>query len=252
MKKWKRSKCPATFGFRQNGMPVIVYCGQWSCPTCAKKLARKWSRRIYAYIEQEMSDHGTPWYFLTLTLSGYYKTPDQGYTHLKHLWEALLKFLKRHGGHFHYAAFVEGQEHRAGMPHFHVLLDVLIIDTTNKQGKITLRRVHDFAHARGFGVQATYGEVSSRKAAYYVSKYASKGTQAAPKGFRHVRCSRYWPRAPKQAPLLVPSAGEDIAHFIDRVNKKSGVVHEELYKRYSQIWQEFERLQENSNRSDIS
>lgn len=240
MKKFVRKKCPATIGFKSSGQAVLVYCGQWSCKSCAKKLARKWAIRTYRHIEAAIDRTGQRWYFLTLTLGSYYKTASQGFARIKKLWQALRMYLKRKYGAFEYIAFVEGQPRRAGMPHFHIIMSLCPKEALNKKGEIIKHRVHNFAASRGFGFQADLTPVVSKKAAFYVSKYSSKGSEIVPKGFRRVRTSRGWYKLPKQSVLTVPARGEDIAHFILRVVENTGLDFETAYARYAQIMQQFD------------
>ena len=147
--------------------------------------------------------------------------------------------MRRYYGSWSYLAFTEGQANRQGMPHFHVLSDRLPSAPRNAQGHVTKHNIHDWAHKLGFGYEADVQTISSSKAAAYVSKYASKGDPAIPKGFRRVRASQNWTKS-KPDPdhrLLVPARKEDIAHFIVRVSDETGVTPEDLVCDWQNSWE---------------
>ena len=178
---------------------------------------------------------GDAW-FLTLTLGARYITSFQGYMAVPTLWDATRKAYQRYYGTFVYLAFVEGQQKRGGMPHFHILSTAQPPTKRGMRGYVTNRGTHDFAVAYGWGYQAKLELVTGSQAAVYVAKYASKGDPSMPRNFRRVRASRDFPKLPDLGglPLLVPARSEDVAHFIDRVCSETGLEHAEAYKLYSQ------------------
>jgi len=167
-------------------------------------------------------------------MSGKIRSRKFAYSILPKLWDTLRKALQRaFGGKWSYIAFVEGQPKRSGMPHFHV---------------ISLRkapaRLKDMAVKAGFGHQAREKHIDGKGAAYYVSKYASKGDQFMPSKFRRCRTSQDWPKLPdyEGEAYLVPSKKESTLDFILRVHERTNVDIEVLYERYSQAWGTFKSL----------
>lgn len=235
-KKASTMKCPVIFGYDKKGNTKLIYCGQWTCPNCAPRLARKWAIRVKVHIGIEQDRTTYQWYMLTLTLGSTYKEPVAAYGALKKLWNRLRMAIARDhpGDKWQYAAFVEGQPKRQSMPHFHIIMDVQPPAKRNKKGVITKRAIHDYAHKMGWGFEAELKPVNSQKAASYVSKYVSKGAGVVPKGFRRVRVSRGWSPLVKDPDkrLIVIRKGEELHEYLDRVNEFTGVPHEELYEKY--------------------
>jgi len=240
--KFAKRSCPVLCAFKTNGQATIILCGRWNCPVCAKKLAKQWARRVYLHLELRGVETGELWYFLTLTLGSGYKDPGRAFGQLRKLWNALRMYITRKKGKWEYVAFVEGQKHRRNMPHFHIIMSLEPPDCRGKRGLVTDHAVHAFAVRRGFGFEAKLETVTSHRAAHYVSKYASKGTDITPKGFRHVRASRGWTRPPKKLPYLVPAKGEDIAHFLLRVHDITGTPGETLAERWLKVQSDFADL----------
>lgn len=207
--------CPSFYAFDTEGNLHAVQCGQWSCPTCAKTLARLWAWRCRLHVENS----GGEAYFWTLTLRGKYHTPSQGYKALPHLWDNLRKRIQRQQARWSYCAFVEGQPQRDYMPHFHVI----------SLSKAPVR-LKDLAHECGFGYQASEKYINSAAAANYCAKYASKTNPATPKGFRRVRASRDWAKLPEYEgdPLLVMAKSEFLSDYLIRVHSVTGVPLDEL------------------------
>lgn len=236
MKKFQNSPCPVLVGFRKSGSAVLIYCGRWSCENCAKRLARKWAIRVFKHLENSDPEAPIDWQFLTLTLGSGYTSSDTAYGKLKKLWDRLRKSITRKKGKFQYAAFVEGQPHRANMPHFHIIISVEPPAKRNKKGVITEHNLHDWAVSMGWGSQVKLKRVTSRKAAWYMSKYSSKGSATVPRSFRHVRISRGWYKVPKDPDrkLLVKACTEHVSDFIQRISDETGLSLDEAYVRYSQ------------------
>lgn len=221
---FRRAKCPVTFGFTSRGMIQPVYCGQWSCTRCRKYLARDWAIRARSHVNIH---DGHVWYFWTFTMRGTIKTKEYAYKRLPVLWERVRKFMQRHvgkSGKWEYLAFVEGQPKRDHMPHFHVI--------SSEKCPV---RIKDFAVRRGFGHQATQEEVDGDAAAYYVTKYVSKGDADMPHGFRRCRPSQGWTKLPVSLArvLIVPTKGEKLYEFLVRVSDATGITISAVYSKWS-------------------
>lgn len=232
--KIPRYKCPVIAAFDQTGKPVLVACGLWTCPTCSRRLARKWARRVRLHIE---SSEYAGWVFITLTFGSDYRTPTQAFKALPRLWNSLQKEMKRKYPGWEYMAFVEGQaKSRGGMPHFHIISNRYPPSELGKRGQHTKHGLHNWAVKRGFGHQATADPVEGSEAAAYVSKYASKGDPAMPKKFRRVRAARTWTKTERDPNrrLLVPAKGESLIDFLMRVNERSDVGLDDLYRRWAE------------------
>ena len=229
----------------------MLYCGLWRCPRCAKRLAGRWAKRTQLALETMKETFGGDAWFLTLTLGSPYSTPRDGFVALPKLWDTTRKAYQRYYGLFTYIAFVEGQQNRGGMPHFHIVSPVEPPTKRGRRGYVTKRGVHDFAVAYGWGYQAKLEIVDGPQAAVYVAKYASKGDPSMPRNFRRVRASRDFPQLPELdgLPLLVPSREEDVAHFINRVAEATGTPHEDVYK----AWLEAQKrlYEERKQRNDL-
>lgn len=172
---------------------------------------------------------------ITLTLGRRFKTPYAGYVALPRLWDTLRKSMLRKWGTWRYLAFVEGQENRGGMPHFHILSNRLPSAANGKRGVPTKHTTHDWAVRLGWGFEIDVTQVTGRTAAEYISKYASKATGAVPKGFRRVRVNRSWARGLGNSTgrLIVPARDEDIAHFVARVCDETGLSAELVYQKWT-------------------
>lgn len=220
------SKCPAFYAFNGKGVCTPVPCGQWSCPHCAKHLARLWAWRAKLQVNQ--SEKGRYW-FWTLTMRGKYHSAQSAFKVLPRLWDtfrkAVQRQLKKKGTpQWSYLAFVEGQPKRDYMPHFHIL-------SSAKSPK----RLKDMAMEAGFGFEAYEKPVDGAKAMSYVAKYASKQGQATPKRFRRVRATRDWAKLPPfdGDPLFVKARNEPLTDYLLRVNSATGVDMDTLLDRWS-------------------
>lgn len=217
------TECPLMVAFTAKGQARLIYCGRWACPHCSKVNARQWAHDAYYGIRNPAQRVGKC-HFWTFTMPSRYTKPSQAYKVLPRLWDTLRKNIQRDQKRFTFIAFVEGQPKRGHMPHFHVLTFNTIPKGHSKR-KDPLHHIKDFAVHMGFGYYAEDEIVSGRKAASYVSKYASKGCPEIPKGFRRVRCSRNWQKAPKPTtdPYLVRAHNEPIEAYLMRVSETSGV-----------------------------
>jgi hypothetical protein len=228
-------KCPVCVAFTHEAKATLIYCNQWKCSKCAKRLAGKWAKRTELAIASMKGTFGGDAWFLTLTLGSQYLSTLDGFQAIPRLWDTTRKAYQRYYGSFTYIAFVEGQEKRGGMPHFHIVTSVEPPTKRGRRGYVTKRGVHDFAVAYGWGYQAKLEIVTDSQAAVYVAKYASKGDVSMPKSFRRVRASADIPKLPDLGtfPLLVPAYEEDIAHFLARVVDATGEQPEALYQKWS-------------------
>lgn len=233
---FEECRCPVTFGFNKNGKTKLIYCGQWSCPQCAKRLSRKWAQRIKEHIQKGEIDNETQWYMLTLTLGSRYTDPTNAYKALRKLWNRLRMAINRSNSDhkWQYAAFVEGQPKRQSMPHFHIIMDIQPPAGRNKKSEITKHALHNWTNSMGWGYQSDLGRVNHDKAAAYVAKYVSKGSAMVPRGFRRVRVSMGWTKL-KVDParrLIVMRRGESVIDYILRVGEFTGIDHNDLINAY--------------------
>lgn len=239
--------CPVSVAFDMAGRTKLLYCGQWTCPKCAVKLARKWAAIIKYHVKtDQFLRNGDEWggkqkyWFITFTLPGRVSNVKHGFAMLPRLWDGLRKKFYRKYAYWRYLAFVEGQPKRGGMPHFHIISDVPIPVWPNKNGVITKRMVHDFAYKSGFGFQAEQETINSSKAAAYVAKYASKQHPAIPKNFRRVRPSALLFRQERDPDKkwLVKARNETLAAFLVRVSEATLLTEIEVYTRMMDCWAE--------------
>lgn len=182
--------CIGTLGVDASGQVFAIRCKKWSCEICAPINA------LYRAIEtangvQALLTSGIRPYFVTITQPASVKTPEMAYSILFSQWDKFRNrwqyWAKQQAVPNFYAAFVEGQGHREGMPHFHII-------GTAFPGK---RTVKDWATSSGLGYQADVQLIAANSGvAWYVSKYSTKGSDAAlmPRNFRRVRFSQDWPR----------------------------------------------------------
>ena len=240
-------KCPVTIGFNLSGRAKPIYCGQWTCPICAPKLAKKWAKRVHLHLDAEEELHlalgGTlpgRYWFITLTLGSRYRTTERGFAVLPSLWHRLHAAIRRKNPHWQYVAFVEGQPLRGWMPHFHIISSAPLPAKRNKYGRITKHALHNYAHKMGWGFEVTQEQVSTARNAAYISKYASKQSPKTPKGFRRVRPSRGWTKLDKDPTkrLLVRSRNEGLADFYTRVSDATGLDIPTVNELYVKCWQE--------------
>lgn len=182
--------CIGTIGVTKSGKVFPVRCGSWSCPVCAPLNALREAIRCANGIGA-LRTEGTPGKFITLTQGSKVKSVRFAYTILPSQWDTLRKkwsrWAKEANVPFDYAAFVEGQSRRSGMPHFHII-------ATYAPSKETLRK---WAVESGLGYQIDMQDIGpSAGVAWYVSKYSTKSSDAQymPKGFRRVRYSEEWPK----------------------------------------------------------
>lgn len=248
--KFRRDKqCPALMGFNLQGHAKLIYCGQWSCPRCSKKLARKWANRVRVHITETSRLDGEAWYMLTVTLGSSEKEVSSAYRKLKKLWNRLRMSITRQvKAKWQYCAFVEGQPHRQSMPHFHIILNVIPPGVLGKKGVVTQHAVHNYAHRMGWGFEADFSTVTDEKAAWYVSKYVSKGSSVIPRGFRRVRVSRKWTPFVKDPLkiLIVRAQGEGLEKYLERVQDLTNVSLDDLRSEYQTAVYELQEQQQHA------
>lgn len=238
-------KCPVTVGFNLDGKCKPIYCGQWSCQECAKRLAKKWAKRVRDHINFQSAQHlaavgepGADYWFITLTLGSRYKTTIRGFEVLPKLWKRLHQQIKRKHPDWQYVAFVEGQPRRGWMPHFHIISNIPLPVKRNKYGRITKHATHDYAYRMGWGFQAEQEQVNSARNAMYMAKYATKQSPKTPRGFRRVRPSQNWRKLDKDPDkrLIVMAKGEGLAEFISRVSTETGLSMSLAYSVFFETW----------------
>ena len=242
----KSRVCPTLIGFNHEGHAKIIYCGQWSCKHCARVLARRWANRVRNHITETARLNGEQWYMLTLTLGSGYRSVERAYLALKKLWNRLRMAITRAVNiKWQYCAFVEGQPHRQSMPHFHIILNVVPPAVVGKKGQVTKHATHNFAHKLGWGEQADFGTVTDEKAAWYVSKYVSKGASVIPRGFRRVRVSRHWLPFTKDPfkRLMVRRKSEPLQDYLLRVEEWTDQPIDDLKTEYIQATFELQEMQ---------
>jgi hypothetical protein len=169
--------------FNEDGEVVKMACDSWACEQCARALAWRWAERVrYGIALWPLQDA----YFWTLTLPAWIHYPNTGFRILPDVWDHFRRTIQKVYPHWQYAAFVECHPHRNLIPHYHVI--------SLSPAPIRLK---DLAAVSGFGYEAWDVQITSRHAAGYVCKYASKQGYAMPRGFRRVRVSYGWPKLPK-------------------------------------------------------
>lgn len=157
-------------------------CDNWNCVECSRAIAWRWAERVrYGISLWPLRDA----YFWTLTLPAWIHFPKTGFRILPDVWDHFRRTIQKTYPHWQYAAFVECHPHRAFIPHFHVI-----------SLAAAPRRLKDLAAVSGFGYQAWDVQITSKQAAGYVTKYASKQGYVMPRGFRRVRISHAWPKLP--------------------------------------------------------
>jgi hypothetical protein len=136
------------------------------------------------------------------------------------MWDRFRRTIQKSYPNWQYAAFVECHPHRNNIPHYHVI-----------SLYPTPYRLKDLAVSCGFGFEAWDVPISSRGAAAYVSKYASKQGYIMPRGFRRVRVSHRWPKLPKPGyeKRVYPMGNrESVKAYIRRVASITGMKYSEL------------------------
>jgi hypothetical protein len=200
--------CMATVGVSPDGTVFPVRCKQWSCEICAPINALHCAIRT---VNGVRAIYAAGWRvkFATITQPGSVKTPEFAYRILANQWSKFRQkweyWVDKQEGYNLYAAFVEGQGRRAGMPHFHILATSLP----------TQDKLKDWVVSSGLGYMVDLQDIEPNSGvAWYVSKYSTKGSDAhlMPKGFRRVRFSRDWPQMLFRADMLESKAIVRLPH----------------------------------------
>jgi len=160
-------------------------CKMWSCPACAPVNRGLWAVRAY-HGANCLETLTNPINFLTIT-SHEKLGAAASLAVLPHAWDQLNKRARRAAPDYQYLLVPE--PHADGRVHIHAI----------ENSGLGERWWKDNARTCGFGYMAEEEELhSAAGAAYYVTKYISKGLGAAcwPRGFRRVRTSRRWPKTP--------------------------------------------------------
>lgn len=186
----RRGLCIATMGINPQGKVFPIRCKRWDCPVCAPINALFWAIEV-ADGMNKLFEKGVKLWFITITQSGKVKTVAHAYKILHHQWgkfqNRARRWCEKNGIEMYYAAFVEGQERRQGMPHFHIIASF----------GPTERELKEWAVKSGLGFKVDIQACSSKTGtAWYVSKYSTKSSDAKvmPKGFRRCRLSQNWPK----------------------------------------------------------
>lgn len=203
--------------FTHRGVVIPLPCGKWSCPECARTLAKEWAIRVKLGIGEDVA------YFWTLTMSGKVRTPAYAFEILPSLWDVFRKRMQRTRGKWSYVAFIEGQPKRSNMPHFHII----------SMEKAPMR-LKDLAVLCGFGYQAWDEKVKDKRAAHYTAKYLTKQSPVTPEGFKRVRHSQDWPKLPDIdiLPLLIKKRGEFWLDYFMRVSDTCNLSITEVIDRW--------------------
>lgn len=212
-----KALCMVTVGVTQDGTVFPIRCKRWACPICAPINALHEAIRTANGVSA-LRGAGLLVKFVTFTQLGKVKTPEFAYRILDSQWDKFRNrwqyWAREQGVPNFYAAFVEGQSRRAGMPHFHILATSL-----PKAYRVKLWGIRS-----GLGYMCDVQAVGpSSGVAWYVSKYSTKSTDAQymPHGFRRVRYSEDWPKMIFQSDLsegesVVKEPRESYAHWLLR------------------------------------
>ena len=143
---------------------IPMCCKKWTCPACAKRLARSWARKV---------TEAKPERFITLTVNpAWVETPQGGYEALKKAFTKLVATWRKKNKTFEYWAIWELQEN--GFPHLHVLqkgdyIPQPWIAQFLKYEKVGL--VQDIRQIHGAGGAAAYVVKYTGKAAGTVHRF---------------------------------------------------------------------------------
>lgn len=209
--------CIATVGCTETGYVFPIRCKRWNCPVCAPLNALHEAIRTANGVRAIFAAGLIP-KFATITQPGTVATAAYAYGILHNQWDKFRNrwqyWANKQGCPNLYAAFVEGQTRRGGMPHFHIIATAL-------PGKSTLS---EWCVDSGLGYMLDLSPVKANSgAAWYVSKYSTKSTDAAnmPPGFRRVRYSRDFPQMRfrseiQEGEAIVREYGESLASWAIR------------------------------------
>jgi hypothetical protein len=166
-------------------------CKQWSCPSCAARLAKVWIAKVINGVNKLGGD----WYFFTITSNRRMRgiqSIKAIRTGWKKLYNRILYLYGKDAGSLYYVKVWE--QHKNGSFHLHMLANF----------PITKRWLKDNAHGCGMGYQAHVRKIDNAgQVAGYMAKYTLKngfieqGGVAIPKGLRRIETSHKWPVLPK-------------------------------------------------------
>jgi len=250
--------CAATVGVTKDGYVFPVRCKRWSCPVCAPINAYHEAIKVANGI-RAMYTAGLVPKFATITQGPKVKTAEFAYSILDQQWDGfrnrwqywvageqlrsdfiyhpisrrIIPRVYKDAAPTMYAAFVEGQERREGVPHFHIIATML-------PKKELMRK---WAIKSGFGFEVDIQSVgASSGAAWYVSKYSTKSSDAQimPKNFRRVRYSQDWPKMlfrsdTQEGEAIVRERGESYEHWALRAVMAFGLAPDDLIYQVSEI-----------------
>lgn len=171
----------------KNAMFIRAACGQWSCPTCSARNARKWIARLLEGMNHPST--GAMWYFVTITAHEKWRGDVASLKNLRANWQKLRKRMARAIDKPLYYAMVY-EPHEDGSFHLHVLTNAPLEEHWYK----------DNARYSGMGYQADCSPMKNPgKVAGYVAKYMLKSAENADrytKGMRRINVSQNWPELP--------------------------------------------------------
>lgn len=222
-----KTLCISTVGATKDGKVFPIRCKRWDCPICAPLNAYRHAITV-ANGCQALVAAGICPTFITITQPPSVKSAKFAYSILHNQWDKFRNRMTYYAGRwdgapFWYAAFVEGQGHRGGMPHFHMI-------TSTVPRLETLRKI---VVDSGFGYQVDAQRFTTASGvAWYVSKYSTKAddSKAMPKGFRRVRYSESFPRMKfrideRDGSAIVKLFNESTSDWLDRC-ARAGVSYE--------------------------
>lgn len=195
---------PIIVGENRLESKAIIYvprCKMWSCPSCADLNKSFWAIKIYLGIDDYKARGLVDWSFLTITMRGYHDNFEKCVAAWPKIWSRLSSRIRYHHKGVRYVLLPE--QHEDGRLHVH-----MIASATIKK-----RWIKDSAFGSGGGFMGDSKPLkSSKKAAWYVSKYVGKslGVIAWPPKFRRIRTSQKWP-------LVELGAGEEEIDLVWRL-----------------------------------
>jgi len=143
---------------KTNGNLVVIpmCCKKWTCPACAKRLARTWAKKVAEALPER---------FLTLTVKpSWTGEPFESYELLKKAFTKMVAKWRRLGHPFEYWSIWELQDN--GYPHLHVL---------QKGAFIPQKWIAKFMEFEHIGLHNDIRRIHGPEgAAAYVVKYTGK------------------------------------------------------------------------------
>jgi hypothetical protein len=184
---------PWMIGFDETVSAFYIFrpdCKCWNCPSCAKRLRARWTKRAYLGIEAYIAD-GLEFKFVTVTSHERLYSLYQTLYVWPNAWGKLRKRIDRAAGNWKFLMIPE--QHRDGRLHVHLIAST----------DLGTRWWKDNARACGLGYTAEEEEFRAGKsdplrAAAYAAKYLDKqlGVRLWPRYFHHIRTSQSFPELP--------------------------------------------------------